>query len=279
MDQLSAATVCGAADGGTRGAYGGVTALLTEIATQGMYFGVGCLGICFLVQPLGGTRLSELVPSGDAPVAAVCEAALGLGLAGAELFRLGAWPWTPNRMGPITSGQAVQLAPLWRIAGGEARASAALAAIGAWQLSIAIAEETYYRGLVLSGSRSAVLGLGGVGLPVAPPLAALVALLLSSAVFGAVHLEFASAAEPGDAAGGRAATDSSATDDSAARWFGVTAAYGAAYGALFVATGLHLLAPVCLHAGINTGLCMGRWQQLREMDAECARALFVEAEA
>jgi membrane protease YdiL (CAAX protease family) len=325
----------GAYDAGTT-----ASALATELAVQGMYIGIACLGIFFLLQPFGGTRLSQMIPSGEDPVAALCEAGLGLALAGGELARLGAWPFaseprgtnsvspdktikqpisppaqqrssmqpltpgsgsgpitlaqaagqpiTPaeqrSRMQPITQGQAAQLAPLWRIAGREISAPAALAAIGLWQLSIAIAEEAYYRGLVLSGLRSAILGLSGVKLSVPDSIASLFALLLSSAVFGAVHLEFASAAEPGDAVGMQVAAkgepgntaggQEAAKDDSAARWFWVPAAYGAAYGGLFLATGLHLLAPVCLHAGINTGLCMGRWRQLRAMGDEAASALF-----
>jgi len=252
-----------------------VGALAKEVAVQGMYFGIGCLGISCLVQPFGGTGLSEQLPSAGAPLATVGEAALGLGLAAAELARLGAWPAAgADRLEPLTPGQASQLAPLWRIAGREPNLTAALAAIGAWQLSIALAEEVYYRGLVLSGLRSGLQGLAGLGLPVAPPAASLLALALSSAVFGAVHLEFASAAEPGDAAAG----GDGERRDSAARWFGVTAAYGAAYGALFLATGLHLLAPVCLHGGINTGLCVGRWRQVRNMDGAEAERLFAEDE-
>lgn len=222
------------------------SALVTELAVQSMYTGIGCLGIFFLVQPFGGTPLVDLLPAPGAPLATLAEATLGLSLALAELTRLSAWPWSSDarEMPPITCGQASQLAPLWRVAGQEQRLPVAVAAIATWQLSIAVAEEIYYRGLVLSGLRSGILGLVGFGISVPEPLPSLLAATVSAAIFGAVHLEFSSSAEPGDAFAGE-----NESQDSPARWFRVTAMYGLAYGGLFLARGFICSLPcACMQA-------------------------------
>ena len=72
----------------------------------------------------------------------------------------------------------------------------------------------------------------------------------------------------------RAAVDGSDEQDSKARWFAVTAAYGLAYGALYAATGHRLVAPVCAHAGLNIGLCARDWQRMRNTPAAKLRATF-----
>ena len=149
------------------------------------------------------------------------------------------------------------MAPLYRIAGGEPSAAVALAAVAAWQLAIALAEELYYRGMLQGGAGFGLLALAdlvaGPASAVPPAVGALtqlVALLFAAAAFGAVHTEFAADGPVVGAADGPGGDEG----DSKARWFLQTGAYGAAFGALALLT-QHLLAPVAMHATLNVGLC------------------------
>ena len=143
---------------------------------------------------------------------------MALSVAAAELWRIAVRPEDalPSAGGggralEYTPAQAVQMRPLYEIAGGESGAAAALAAVGAWQLAIALAEEVYYRGFLQSAGRLALTALPP-GLP-ATVLEGL-PLAVAAAVFGLVHTEFVDAVE-GDG------------DDSKLRWFAITGAYGA----------------------------------------------------
>ena len=172
----------------------------------------------------------------------------------------------------------------------------AAGAILVWQLAIAAAEELYYRGFVQSAgvlafSPLSALGVGGVGVREAVPL------LVSAALFGLVHTEFVGDAPPssgatntgsGDGGGcGDSSSDRhsrsvaaasgavvSSVEDTKSYWFRVTAAYGALYSALYVATGHRLIAPVCAHAGLNVGLCLRDWARMRATPEAELRRIF-----
>jgi hypothetical protein len=172
--------------------------------------------------------------------------------------------------------QAAQMAPLYRIAGGEPSAAVALAAVAAWQLAIALAEELYYRGMLQGGAgfglhalADLVAGPASAVPPAVGALTQLVALLFAAAAFGAVHTEFAADGPVVGAADGPGGDEG----DSKARWFLQTGAYGAAFGALALLT-QHLLAPVAMHATLNVGLCARDWQRMRNTPEEELARIF-----
>ena len=172
------------------------------------------------------------------------------------------------------------MAPLYRIAGGEPSAAVALAAVAAWQLAIALAEELYYRGMLQGGAgfglralADLVAGPASAVPPAVGALTQLVALLFAAAAFGAVHTEFAADGPVVGAADGPGGDEG----DSKARWFLQTGAYGAAFGVLALLT-QHLLAPVAMHATLNVGLCARDWQRMRNTPAEELARIFAEGE-
>ena len=229
-------------------------ALGANLGTQLLYVGVAALGVSLLLAPFGGPTVASLLggaPLWELPTAssaassaadgaasvggvgllarAVAECSLGAGVSAAELHRLGVLD-EASEAGAVDGGlqytpaQAVQMRPLWQIAAGESSAPRALAAVAVWQLCIALAEELYYRGFLMSAGVLAIsagveLGSGGGFSGASLPTTLLVArevlpLLVSAAIFGAVHTEFV--------------PDDGGLDDSKARWFAVTGAYGLA---------------------------------------------------
>jgi len=172
------------------------------------------------------------------------------------------------------------MAPLYRIAGGEPSAAVALAAVAAWQVAIALAEELYYRGMLQGGAGFGLHALADLAAgpaaavpPAVGALTQLVALLFAAAAFGAVHTEFAADGPVVGAADGPGGDGG----DSKARWFLQTGAYGAAFGALALLT-QHLLAPVAMHATLNVGLCARDWRRMRNTPAEELARIFGEGE-
>ena len=196
-----------------------------------------------------------------------------------------------------TAAQAVQMRPLYEIAASEGRLPLAVAAVGVWQLSLALAEELYYRGFVESAGVLALSPASAAG-PAGTALREALPLLASAALFGLVHTEFVEdkpvhdapvhdapvhdapahdapvhdAPVHNDAAASLAAPTAShrtphfaapSVADTKAEWFRITAAYGALYSLLYVASGHRVLAPVCAHAGLNVGLCMRDWRRMR----------------
>jgi len=236
--------------------------LCASVGVQGMYAAVGALGVGALLHPFGGPSVAQLFGAagrwgggGGEAWRPVAEAAVGLGVAAAELRRGGVAVWE-EAAPPLQyeAAQAVQMAPLFAIAGGEARAAVAVSAIVAWQLALAAAEELYYRGLVQTGVVM-LLQLGG-GLP---PLASeSLAALASAALFGLVHTEFAE------------------SKDDKERWFRVTASYGMAYSLLYTLSGHCLLAPMAAHAGMNIGLCVRDWRRMRATPGADLKRIFAQ---
>ena len=257
----------------------GLAPLAANLGVQCLYVAVASLGVAAMLGPFGGPPLPALLGlshttawlgDGGTPwvVAPAGEALLGLSVAAAELWRIGVRPEDalPSAGGggralEYTPAQAVQMRPLYEIAGGESGAAAALAAVGAWQLAIALAEEVYYRGFLQSAGRLALTALPP-GLP-ATVLEGL-PLAVAAAVFGLVHTEFVDAVD-GDG------------DDSKLRWFAITGAYGAVYGLLFAVTGHRLIAPVAAHGGLNLGLCARDWRRMRESSQEELERIFGES--
>ena len=263
-----------------RTAAGGLDALelAKNVATQGMYVAIAAFGISVLLTPFGGPSLGTLLLPEPLPLGLV-QLALGVALALAELRRQGVDPLAAVEASErldYTSAQALQMAPLFRIAGGERSAAAALVALGSWQLSIALAEELYYRGLLQSGAAfglGSLAGLVGGGAPPAPlgALMQVVALVFASAVFGAVHTEWAAGPSFGADASPATAPSGGPPADSKADWFLQTGAYGAAFGLLTLLTH-NVLASVAMHATLNAGLCARDWRRMRNTpESELAR--------
>ena len=97
------------------------------------------------------------------------------------------------------------------------------------------------------------VSLGGAAVP---------ALLIASAVFGLVHIDFVLRNK--DTSGGDdGAGAAGAAGDDARTWFIVTARYGALYGALFTLSGHRVIAPACAHAALNTGITLRDWRAMR----------------
>ena len=79
------------------------------------------------------------------------------------------------------------MAPLYRIAGGEPSAAVALAAVAAWQVAIALAEELYYRGMLQGG---AGFGLHALADLAAGPAAAVPPALMTTSHANRSHAVF-----------------------------------------------------------------------------------------
>ena len=274
---------------GARGGLG-LAPLMINLGVQSMYIGIAAFGVTFLLSPFGGpdvASLAGLAPSAAAAPSVVetivsvpfVQAALGLAVAFAELKRQGVGGPSSPSGGPLTysRAQAAQMRPLYEISAGEASLPLAAAGIGLWQLSIALAEELYYRGfvqsavaLLLSSLVSAIAGGGeaasGAGVTAGLAVSELVALVVSAGLFGAVHMEFVA---PADAARGNG-------DETRADWFKATAAYGVLYSALFLATGHRVIAPTCAHAGMNIGLCLRDWSKMRQTPQATLEATFAK---
>jgi membrane protease YdiL (CAAX protease family) len=248
----------------------GVKPLAVNLAVQGMYMAIAALGISVLLQPFGGPSVPHLLVGGRAALpGAVAEAALGVGVAALVLTANG----VPIGGGAAdgqeacatlayTPAQVQQMRPLFEIVGGEGALPRAAAALAAWQLSIALAEELYYRGFVQSAGILLLTSLARPDGVLSPAGVACEALPLcaSSALFGLVHTEFVEAAPPEV---GASLDGGAAPVDSKGDWFRVTASYGALYGLLYAVSGHHVVAPAFAHAGINLGICMRDWRRLR----------------
>lgn len=262
-----------------------------EIAVQTMYVGIGCLGISALLAPFAGPSVPALVgvsgpwlpiaPGGASALRLLAECAAGVGVATAELGRLGALsPSADERSSRRGSGaeyysgaQADQMAPLFRIVRGDRSALKVGAAVATWQLAVALAEELYYRGLLQSGVTRAALAAAAPGAVevwqasgappgIGPLLCEVPALLIASAVFGLVHIDFVLRNK--DTSGGDdGAGAAGAAGDDAWTWFIATARYGALYGALFTLSGHRVIAPACAHAALNTGITLRDWRAMR----------------
>lgn len=244
----------------------GALELAKNLATQGLYCGIAAFGVSVLLAPFGGPSIGSLLWPDALPIGAA-EVAAGVGLGWAELTRRGVRPLAvaDGETLDYSAAQALQMAPLYRIAGGEVSAAAALLAVASWQLSIALAEELYYRGLLQGGLGFGLLQLAALvaNEPVGPPVSTLlqvVALAFASAAFGAVHTEFVEG------------------DGDKARWFVETGAYGVAYGTLALLTH-QLLAPVAMHATLNVGLCMRDWRRMKNTPQQELERVFEEEAA
>ena len=246
----------------------------SNMAVQALYVAIPVFGISILLAPFGGESVPTLLGADARWYAFLSDAVAGTAVAAVALYRggvLGAALSGEHESATLdySPAQAQQMRPLWQIAGSEPRLATAAAAIAAWQLSIAIAEELYYRGLVESGVG---FGLGalvrllaggssgaGEGGAIAGVGCEAVALLLASALFGIVHTEFVQDGTPGE---------------TKEEWFREASAYGLVYGLLFLASDHRLLAPVCAHGGINVGLCVRDWRRMRRTDAAALRQAF-----
>ena len=314
-------------------------ALLGNLGVQTLYVGVAALGVSLLLQPFGGPNTFSLLGlsspwAGDcAPWAgqqcaaasggavggvglsdvialvarSLAECALGLGVAYAELGRLGVrvpgvpglrppmeqWAASPadssefdERSGWLDYGpaQAEQMRPLYEISAGENRLVLASGAILVWQLVIALAEELYYRGFVesagvLAFSPLSSLGVGGACIREAIPL------LVSAALFGLVHTEFVQDAPPSADGDAGAAADVLANaseqqiQETKAYWFRATALYGALYSLLYVISGHRLLAPIFCHAGLNVGQALRDWGRMRITPEAELQRIFAQRDA
>lgn len=253
-------------------------ALGKEVAVQLLYCAVASFGICTLLAPFGGPSLPQLLtgvrpdePMGGSGALGLAAGDFALGCTVAacwlalrrdEWLARGAAHNTGDATGmaiavaEAAEGSAqstlersveTQLAPMRRIVRDESRLPLVLASLWVWQLSIACAEELYYRGLLQSAVATAgralarACGTAGVASVWAPEL---LALALSSAFFGLVHSAWVE--EAGAAA--------DASDAAAARriWFRETASASLIFGVLFAVANHRLLAPIACHALVNT---------------------------
>ena len=262
----------------------GLAPLASNLGVQALYAAVAAFGVTFLLAPFGGPTPVALLGVAapwhaydgalDAIAPPAAEAALGAGVALAELMRLGVLDDAEQSL-DYTPAQALQMRPLYEIAGAEPSLPAAIAAISAWQLSIALAEELYYRGFIESvGVLAISWPLRDAGAAAGPALLALVEglpLLVSAVLFGLVHAEFVEGAGEGAGAG---ASNADGVEDSKSYWFRVTAAYSVLYSALYVVSGHRVLAPVFCHAGLNVGLCVRDWKRMRRSPAGMLERVF-----
>ena len=268
----------------------GLAPLASNIGVQLLYCSVGVLGVSALLAPFGGPSVPKLLGIAapwhaydgafDGPSFGLIEMALGGGVA--YLGVNDALEDDASKALDYTPAQAEQMRPLYEIAAGEPSLPVAAAAIGAWQLSIALAEELYYRGFVESAGILALsFPLRGTSV-LSDNLAATafvegLPLIVSAALFGLVHAEFvegAGAAESGDANAPAPVANADGVVDTKAYWFRATAAYGVLYSLLYVGTGHRLLAPACCHAGLNVGLSLRDWKRMRATDASKLKRVF-----
>jgi membrane protease YdiL (CAAX protease family) len=149
--------------------------------------------------------------------------------------------------------------------------AAPLACVVVWQLSVALAEEAYYRGFVQSAAQSAlstaltaayggaaagsISGRSGGSGDAGGWLSGLAAsdagaLVLAAAMFGAAHVPWEETES-----NGTESSEKSGGKDQRLEWFLETGAWGLLYGAVFAASGCHLLAPVGCHAAQNVWWC------------------------
>jgi len=274
--------------------------LLANLGVQLMYCAIASFGISLLLAPFGGPTVpsllclappwpssssssldSSLVASLEAFGRPLAAAATGVGCAIAELRRLGIDYGPGDEQLDYGPAQAEQMRPLWEIAGGERRVVIAAGVVVIWQLSIALAEELYYRGLMqsagvlllsaLADALPAELGTGAAGIAAAGAREVL-PLMLSSALFGLVHAEFVNEAPPGTAP-----SEFNGVAETKAAWFWSTATYGLAYGSLYVVSGHQVLAPAFCHAGINVGLCMRDWRRMRNTPEGALQRMFARS--
>jgi len=279
----------------------GVTLLLAPFGgpTVGQLLAIGEVGAW--LSPWDAMRVDEIEAAAalntDGSVSPWVGASVGLTAACAELFRLGvltdilspnngaqaaveqdvvlsssaALPSPPSSVSfphskslQYSAAQMEQMRPLFKICGRCGAQAPALVSIVVWQLAIALAEEMYYRGFLQSALRFVASMF-----PSLPPLllAEAVPLVFAAAIFGLVHTEFVpeEVAEP---------SGDGASSDSKLRWFLITGSYGALYGLLFVLCGHTLQAPICMHAGINIGLCLRDWQRMQNTPSGTLEAMF-----
>jgi len=269
-----------------------MAALCTELSVQFMYSAIAGLGISVLLAPFGGPTVfalflgSQLQEAGcsyfpcfsAAPFSLLSfDAAIGSGAA-AGVLALRRSEWAPARLDSSAAEEGshdeagellrqsvdAQLAPVRRILRGETRPAPVFVALGAWQLSIAIAEELYYRGCLQSGialGGHALTGASGLSGAVAVAGPELVTLLLSSAFFGLVHSEWVDQGAPGSSA--------EAVQTTRMVWFRETATSSLLFGALFLLTQHRLGAPVACHALLNV-VPLG-WRELQRASDEAGQ--------
>ncbi|KAG8470958.1 hypothetical protein KFE25_009379 [Diacronema lutheri] len=230
-------------------------ALATELGVQLMYCAIAALGISVLLAPFGGETVAQLIGRGGP-----ADLALGCGVSAIWLvLRRDAWlvdaqPATPDASGAaaaaadaaLAASVAAQLAPVRRLLREEGRVPVLLAALGAWQLAVACAEELYYRGLLQQAIATAARALGdsaGASGADAGGAAELPAVLCSSALFALVHSAWVDEAGAGSGASGGAAAR--------AVWLRESFCASLVFGALFACSHHVLLAPVTCHALVN----------------------------
>lgn len=248
------------------------TALATEMGVQLMYALVASAGISLLIAPLGGRGLDALcaiAPPGASWVPATADGAIGL-VSAACILGLRRDEWLAEPSAPMTSAASddddvserileqsavAQLAPAARILRSETRSASIVAAVCAWQLPIAVAEELYYRGLVQNGLQGALAaglstlagaGEAGMGLG-ATALAEGLALAVSSLLFAIVHtawVDEVSACMPD-------APPVVELEEAKRRWLVESGGASLVFGALFIATSHTLFAPIACHAALN----------------------------
>ena len=226
-------------------------ALIREMTAQSRVGFVAALGISFLVAPLGGRGVVELI-TGPVDGQNMFLSFIGGGSLGlfAEKIRR-----TIQTSAPASQGEGLvaecrkdsallrQKAATFRVGGSRGPTLGAVAAITCWQLGVSFAEELYYRGLLQSASQSALAALGP------PQLSESGSLLLASTLFGLVHVPWKS-------------SDDCINSEVKCEWFLETGAWGLFYGVIFVSFGHCLLGPVAAHAAQNILWCS---EDLEEM--------------
>lgn len=214
---------------------------------------VAALGTTALLAPLGGRSVPMLVGEGSdlAP-------SLALGIVagvGSEVLRRAITK--EDDLDVITacrhdSSLRAQKTVTYQVLGGCGVSPASVAAVLAWQIPVAVAEESYYRGFMQSGLQSGLSSIGAGFL-----VSDVVALFVASALFGAVHVLWV------DNEGGQGSDViladsevSQVTGGSKFEWFIETGLWGLLYGSTFVAAGHNILAPVFAHASQNVWWCL-----------------------
>lgn len=266
-----------------------VGALLKELGGQAVVFLVAALGISALLAPFGGpSLLSEI--SGDG-LGVLPSALFGstVGLGSVAIRRIA----QTGTISPVPVGRFAEFGDLFvekcrQDASFKRQKSVSTRVIGfgggvwggwipslatvvVWQLSVAIAEELYYRGFLQSGLRFAMVG--GAGSPAV--VGDLISICVASALFGLAHTQWVETT-PGDGMVGEEGTDDGSGDRLS--WFRTTGLGALLYGATFIASGYNIAAPVFTHFSQNLWYMTEELTALRMTKVEILEELFDEDE-